>query len=261
MPPLPDVQLGPLTRSILDGAPWRDVSVFPASQHWADEVERVLSFLTTQGVFARFLPRLRARETERDGALAEARTGYYFHRNGFQVLKWEPEEVAGRPGDLDIRWSDSEAIFVEVKGPGWEGELTPEEIAAGRQHQPKYINAEARAMDPVERVIYAVDKALPKLSSERINVVVVADDLFFSPTEIPKTLLLGRLATMLRDEVYRNVGGIFMLNAVSYTEGTEVEYRARFIANVNATRPLPDAVQSGLLGTNDNPYGPRRDRE
>jgi hypothetical protein len=54
-----------------------------------------------------------------------------------------------RPGDLEVRWRDSESIFAEVKGPGWDGELTQEEIKTGRQHAPKYSNAEARFVNPV----------------------------------------------------------------------------------------------------------------
>ena len=261
MPPPDDVQLGSLTRSMLDGASWRGPSVFPASQNWADEVERVLCFLTTQGKFGHFLPSLRGRESQRDGALAEARTGFFFHRNEFKILAWEPEEVAGRPGDLDIRWRDTEPIFVEVKGPGWEGELSPEERAAGRKHLPKYINAEARAIDPIGPVIYAVGKALPKFSERRINMVVVVDDLFFSPTEVPKNLLVGRLERALTDPQYASVAGIFLLNPVSYSGEDAVEYYDYFIPNSNATRKLPDAVHAGFLVANLNPHGPRWSRE
>lgn len=132
-------------------------------------------------MFERFLPRLRARESERDGALAEARTGFFFQRNGFRIVAWAPEAVLDRPGDMEVQWQDTEPVFVEVKGPGWEGELSAEEIRAGRRFLPKYINAEGRAVGPVARVVSAVDKALPKFAPDRINLVVVVDDLFVSP--------------------------------------------------------------------------------
>lgn len=255
-----DVQLGPMTRSMLEGATWQQSSEFPAHQNWADDIERVLCFLVAQGVFERFLPRLRARETERDGALAEARTGFFFHRNGFRILQWEPEAVAGRPGDLDIQWRDTEPFFVEVKGPGWEGELTRDEIAEGRTTAPKYINAEARAIDPTERVVYAVEKALPKFSPDRINLVVVVDDLFFSPTELPKPLLEGRLTRALVEDRFRPVAGIFLLNPCSYTGENQVEYIDHYIPNPKAARFLPNAVHDGLLAGNANPHGPRWSR-
>ena len=255
MPPPDDVNLGSLTRTMLDRAAWRMASVFPATQNWADEVERILCFLDVQGVLDSFLPRLCARENERDGAMAEARTGFFLARNGFRILRWEPEEVRNRPGDLDIQWRDSEPIFVEVKGPGWEGELSQDALEAGRQHLPKYINAEARAIDPSERVAFAVQKALPKLAATRVNLVVVVDDLFMSPTEIPKSILNGRLERVLADPQYRVVAGIFMLNPVSY--GGDVEYRTHFVPNANAERRLPEAVNKGFLADNRNPHGPR----
>lgn len=256
MPP-DDVNLGPITRSILDHAAWGAKSVFPSTQNWADEVERVLCFLEAQGVLDDFLPRLCARETERDAALAEARMGFFFARNGFRILRWEPEEVPDRPGDIDIQWRDTEAIFVEVKGPGWEGELSKEALDAGRQHGPKYINAEARAIDPSERVAFAVKKALPKLAPSRINLVAVVDDLFMSPTEIPRVILDHRLNLVLAEPQCRVLAGIFLMNPVSYSGGDGVEYRTYFVANVNAERRLPDAVVAGFLASNLNPQVPR----
>src|SRR5438034_6559839 len=148
MPPPVAVDLGPLTRAVLARACWSESSEFPAHQSWADEVERVLSFLDAHDVFDRFLPRLTAIEWQ--GALEEARTAFFFFRNGFRITAWEPRAVPTRPGDLEIQWQDTESIFVEVKGPGWEGELTPEQIRAGRARKPKYIQAEARAVGPVE---------------------------------------------------------------------------------------------------------------
>jgi hypothetical protein len=242
---------------VLDGAAWREASAFPAFQDWADEVERVLAFLEARGVFGDYLPRLRARE--REGALAEARTAFFFHRNGFQITAWEPEAVSGRPGDLEVRWQGCEPIFVEVKGPGWESELTFEEIRAGRQHGPKYINAEARAVGPVSRVLYAVDKAIPKLDPGRCNLVVVVDDLFLSPTEMPRELLEGQVVRGLGDPRYVPVSAVLLLNPASHGNG--VEYRKYFVPNGGAARPLPQAVYDGLLRGNNDPQGPRWARD
>ena len=261
MPPPDGVRLGPLTRAVLDGAVWRDASAFPAFQSWADEVERVLCFLEVQQMFKRFLPRLRARESERDGALAEARTGFFFNRNGFRIMDWAPEAVKDRPGDMEIQWRDTEPVFVEVKGPGWEGELSPEEIRAGRRFLPKYINAEGRAVGSASRVIYAIDKALPKFAPERINLVVVVDDLFLSPTELPKDYLSGVITRELTDARYSSVAAVFLLNPVSYSGAEAVEYRKYFIPNEGASRGLPEAVHEGLLAGNLDPQGPRWSRE
>jgi hypothetical protein len=40
--PPSDVNIGPLTRSLIAGAKWQGQDVFPAWQTWADDVESVL---------------------------------------------------------------------------------------------------------------------------------------------------------------------------------------------------------------------------
>lgn len=259
MPRPQDVKLGPLTRAVVEGAIWREESEYPAFQVWADEAESLLAFLVAQGVFERFLPRLRAREREKTAALAEARAGFFFHRNAFRIIRWEPEEVPGRPGDLDIQWRDSEPIFVEVKGPDWQAELTDVKRGAGRKDLPKYINAEGRAIAPQERVTYAISKALPKLGERRANLVVVVDDLFVSPLDLPKDYLTAVIAKDLTDPARNLVGGVFLLNPVCY--GDVVEYRKYFVPNVDAIHPLPGAVTEGLMIGNNDPQGPRWLRE
>ena len=250
MPPPKHVTLGPRTRTILSEAVWRKKDAFPADQAWADEMESILAFLEAQGEFDRFRNRLRARE--RDGALAEARAGFYFHRNSFRVLRWEPEEVPGIPGDLEIVWRDTEPIFLEVKCPSWEGELTDEEKRTGRTQQPKHIHAEGRLIDPAERVIYVAGKALPKFSPTRVNLLVVVDDLFVSPLDFPIDVVCGRIAQELADVRYARLSGVFLLNPVVYQK--EVEYRALFIPG--SGRPLPEPVKVAFQEENARPKTP-----
>ena len=257
MPPPNGVHLGPILRPILNSASWSRDSVFPATQNWAEEVERVLSFLDTQGVLKDFWPRLIARELP--GALAEARTGFFFHRNGFRILEWQPEAVPGRPGDLEVQWRDTPAIFIEVKGPGWEGELSPAEIADGRQHGEKYINAEARSVGPISSMVYAMEKALPKLNPDRSNLVVVVDDLFISPTELPEGFLSSSLAHEIAAARFHPIGALFLINPISY--GGPIEYRKYFVPNPNAVTALAPTVAQGLIMGNADPQGPRWSRE
>ncbi len=211
----------------------------------------------TSTCFERFLPRLQARE--RKGALAEARAGFFFHRNGFRILCWEPVAVSNHHGDIEIQWRDNEPVFVEVKAPGWEGELSAEDLRADRKSLPKYVNAEGRIVDPAERVLYAVEKALSKLAPNRANLVVVVDDLFVSPVQLSKGYLKAVVARGLADRGCRLVGGILLLNPVSY--GRFVEYRKYFMANVGADHPMPEAVRDGLVAGNSDPHGPRWLRE
>jgi hypothetical protein len=214
MPPPLNVELGPLTRTVLDRSVWREDSQFPAWQEWADETERILSFLVAQGQFERFLPRLRARE--REGAFAEIRFAYFLHCNGFRILQWEPEGVSGRPGDLEVDWRGTGAIFIEVKGPGWEGELSPEERAKGRLAKGKNVDMEVRSVDSIGPVLYAIDKSLPKFAKDRCNLVAVVDDLFTSPTGVPLGWLTASIEKHLASPTYACVGGVFLMRAELY---------------------------------------------
>ena len=219
MPPPAHVVLGPRTRTVIDGAVWRRESQFPASQKWADETERVLAFLESHGVFGTFLPRLRSRE--RGGAFAEARVAYFFHCNGFRILAWEPEDVSRHPGDLEIQWPDTEPIFVEVKGPGWEDELSPEEREAGRKAAGKHVDMEARAVDSVGPILYAIDKCLPKLSPARCNLIVVIDDLFVSPATMPAGWIDSSINHHLAAPERSVVGAVLVMTTEMYEEGMD----------------------------------------
>jgi hypothetical protein len=61
----------------------------------------------------------------RDAKLAEALTSFFFFRNGFQILDYDPPGADGNEGDLTIQWRTSTRIFVEIKNPSWLGELLP----------------------------------------------------------------------------------------------------------------------------------------
>jgi hypothetical protein len=255
MPPPQDVVLGPLSRSVLDGANWRDVSKYPAWQEWADELERLLAFLVSHDQFERFLPRLRGKESQLEGALAEIRFAYFLHCNRFRITAWEPEAVAGRPGDLEVVWQSSTPIFIEVKGPGWEGELSDEERVADRKKMGKNVDLEVRSVDSIGPTLYAINKSLPKLAADRCNVVAVVDDLFISPTGLPPGWLNGVIQRHLADSTRQKVSGVFFLKPEMH--GEPIEYLYRFIPNASATRPLPPAVLEGWIASNANPQGSR----
>ena len=124
MPPPPEICLGPLTRTISNGAKWWSEDKFPAWQEWADEVERVLEHLQAQGQFDRFLP---VSETwmpstgMRNSQKHEPRSSS--SETGFAGPEYDPPGANGNEGDLTIQWRTSAPIFVEVKNPNWRGEL------------------------------------------------------------------------------------------------------------------------------------------
>jgi hypothetical protein len=55
-------------------------------------------------------------------------------------------------GEFTVEGPARAPVFTEVKSPGWEGELAPQEFSAGRQHQPKHLYCDGRAVAPWERV-------------------------------------------------------------------------------------------------------------
>jgi hypothetical protein len=255
MPPPKDIILGTLTRFVLDGAEWRPTSKYPAWQEWADELERLLAFLLAQDQFQRFLPRLRAKESQLEGALAEIRFAYFVHCNRFEIVGWEPAAVVGRPGDLEITWQGSEPIFVEVKGPGWEGELEKRELIGERKSRGKHVDLEVRAIDSIGPILYAIDKSLPKFAADRCNLVAVVDDLFVSPTGLPEGWIDDAIQHHLDEPTRQKVSGVFLLKAEMY--GETVDYNYRFVPNDKPLCPLPMAVLQGWLASNSNAQGPR----
>ena len=194
---------------LIDRSVWSGSSVFPSGQEWADDTERILGFLEAQGVFDVFLPRLLAREWE--GAFAEARVGYFFKRNGFKILSWElalpawsfylhEDRLRVHPLNVDVSWT-----------VGNLRELAPE-IRNDRKLLPKYINGEARVLDTIGPLVNAIDKAIPKLSAARANVVAIADDLFMSPVELPRDFLEAKIERHLSRAECVCVGGVLSLS-------------------------------------------------
>jgi hypothetical protein len=165
---------------IRDGSAWTTEDQFPSHQTWADEVERVLNFAQAKGQFEKYLPKLRGNARQRNSALAELRVAFFLFRNQFPVVEWEPIGANNREGEFTIRTPAGANIFVEVKSPSWEGELSDEERASGRKQIGKYLYAETRSIAPWERVQFAVNKAYGKFRSDTSNLLIIADDLFVS---------------------------------------------------------------------------------
>jgi hypothetical protein len=245
--------LGPLTRLISDGAKWRHQGAFPECQGCADDLERVLNFSELQGQFERFLPRLKDDARSRDSALAEIRTGFLFHRKGFKILRWEPPSGSGKLGDLEIRWGSTEAIFVEVKAPDWEGELSESERTPDRKALGRLVDGEARSVDPIGEAFKVIEEnALPKFSDTMPNLVVVVDNYFSSVVGHPYQYLQERAEAELRAPKYSRLGGVLFLKTDVWK--STVEYLVAFVANPNAIRncSLPTGVIEGLARSSRN---------
>lgn len=256
--PIPShVQLGCSTQLIANGAAWRNKDDFPASQAWADEVEEVLTHLKVHGQFDRFLPRLRASITERDEALAEGRVSFFLSNLGFAITAWEPIVVPNIPGEYEIQLTGSQAIFVEVKSPGWEGELTEEEKRGARKFNPKYINAEFRSYNAEERVLYAAKKAMSKFANDRPNLLVVADDLFVSPLYTPIEILDHRIRSGLDRKEHENLGAVLLFVAEQRGGKAPIKYFSRLIENPRSggqVWALPPAATQVLTDAQALPF-------
>src|SRR5439155_7842435 len=114
-------------------ASWRDE--YPAWQDWADECESLLTFLSDGGALERFWPRLCAKAQQRDETINEIRVAYFLHLAGYPVVDWEPQDAEGRKLEYAVAISQQRKMFVEVKSPGWEAELSASERVAGRASQ------------------------------------------------------------------------------------------------------------------------------
>lgn len=244
------VKLGPLTQEIVSNASWFCTDDFPSNQEWADYVERVLAHLKTHGQFDRFLPRLRGKLTQRDGALAEARVSFLFHGWGFSITSWEPRTASGSLGEFEIQWKSTSPIFVEVKGPRWEGEMDQSERTI-RKREGKYKSGEARTLDTIGKVIEAIDKAKKqnKFSAGKPNLLVICTtNLFVSPTELSDKIVKPKVEAALKSALL--IGGVLLLNIMC--QEMKIRYETLFVTNstANEDSKLPLPVEEWLLSNN-----------
>jgi hypothetical protein len=261
MPPPTDILLGPLTKTISNGAKWLPEDDFPSCQEWADEVERVLEYLLAHGHFERFLPRLRDEESKhRDSKLTEARISFFLFRNGFRILEYDPPGANGSEGDLTVQWQSTNPIFVEIKNPSWHGELRPREEEEKakltgpqrgrikkRMQEPKYIDGDAKWIDPVGLALSVVERnALKKLHDDRPSLVVVLDDLFVTVVENPNLEAIAK--SRMSAPAFERLGGILFLNPNLPAGASEVHYDIAFAENECALPPcrLPNEVATGF---------------
>ena len=170
-------RLGPIARKLICPDVWTDG--YPGPDVFIKELDVLLRFANERGCLERFRPNLEARNKQRDKALNELRLAYLFDSLDFPILLWDPPGASGRRiGEFLLDSPEKTPIFVEIKSPGWESELSPREIAAGRALQPKYEEFGGGAIgnwQAVHRCI-ASSKTYPKFSSTQSNLLVISDD-------------------------------------------------------------------------------------
>jgi hypothetical protein len=215
----------------MDGATASGKSVFPPHQATANDLERLFAWVDRHGQFERFLPRLRARPKERDAAVAEIRAAWFLEALDFEIASWEPY-ITSQAGEFEIRWPGTPPLFVEVKGPTWESELTPEEQRGPRKEQARIIDGEGRWSAPSVEARAAAFKTMGKLTKDRPSMLVVMDRMFRSPAA---DLELADLTAVLSDPAFDGLGGILCIDASCFkNDGCSVDYRVLFAANPRA---------------------------
>lgn len=253
------IKIGPLVNAIFRKAKWLNAVTFPSDQAQADELEKLLSHLDSHKQLNRYSSMLCARIEQKDSALAEVRASYFLNLKGFSIVSWEPKGSSNTLGEFEIQWARTNPIFVEVKGPRWEGELEDNEIHGQRRHQQKYPNGEARWFDSIGKCMkVAEDKALPKFLSDRPNMLVIVDDnLFVSLLQLPRDIVEPSISSKLAESVYLRLGGILIFNTDYSTD--PISYSTVFIENPSPDPKcaVPTDVARVLSATNADSFKPR----
>jgi len=236
---------------MMEGSRWEGKSAFPSSQIWADEVEKVLNFAVCYDQFESYLGLLAGTASQRDSALAELRVAFYFRRNGFKIAAWRPIGEGGREGEFSLRGPSNTDVFTEVKGPGWEFELSKEEIEKGRQREPKDIYCEARHVAPSRAIRFAIDKAYGKFTPSAPSLLCIVDDLFISlangTQQFANEALYDDRGGYFTTDKYRNLGAVGIFWVV--TSDSQVCYEMKLFLNPYATTcGLPDDISKGFHG-------------
>jgi hypothetical protein len=269
VPILSSIKIGSYTRVMANEAKWRRRDQFPSHQRLADELEKLLRFADELDCFEPLLLRLRGDARDRSAVLGELLAAFYLRRRGFTILGRDPVGRSGKVGDWSADFRGGTPLFVEVKAPDWEAELSEDERKQGRKTLGKYVDLEARSVAPFDVLMDVIGRnATPKLLPGTPNLIVTSDNLFVSIVGMP--YLEPRFREWFARPQFRAVGGILFLRHDESLDPDRV--RIRFEENKFADQgnQLPADVISHLQaqaaiddrGRRDNIPGPlsRRSR-
>jgi hypothetical protein len=224
-----------LSERLLREAGWKGQDAYPSDTMWYSELEGLLAFVQGHNRLASFWPRLTSPRTEeRDDALQEIRVARFLTSNDFPIAQWEPPGNGNFIGEFSVQALPLAPVFVEIKSPGWDGELTSEERASGRAKQEKYLPLDGRAVGPAQKIRMSVRKAYPKFPPGQPNLLVIADDLFvhlMNWGDLPVQQALFQTSTILEGEqgyfvtpLYENLGGVALFKAEMSGSGLHYEF-------------------------------------
>jgi hypothetical protein len=245
--------LGPIACQYLAGHKWSTADTYPATAALANELEDMLKFALDSGVIEKFTPRLLETDRKRDEALSELRTALFFQRNGFNVFGWDPKGEGNHVGEFRVERPGEPSIFVEVKSPGWEAQISDEERRKTRSKEPKILPGivEGAAAGTWEQLRNCIrHNAYAKFTSSDANLLVITDD--FKP---PLDDWMADIALYQQGNEYGNepgyftsnqferLGGIAVLQLEDFKSSASVSYSYKFYPNPYALIPLPASLQ------------------
>jgi hypothetical protein len=254
---LTNASLGPLTHRVFKKNKWGDG--YPSYQALADELEDALTFIDAEKQFSSFLPRLRQPANQRDETLAEVFVAYYLtHYKGFRIVSWRPQGAPSKKGgytegEFEISLQQGSPVFVEVKSPGWESELSSSERKAGRDKLPKHQHGQGGSYSAEKEVLRIAKEAMGKFTNTKPNLLVICDDLRVTPFWTPEPVLKRRIMEWLGTPSSVPLGGLLLFRMRSEAGASEVQYLTYYFENPLAKGQAWEIpVNASQLFTSDN---------
>jgi hypothetical protein len=211
---------------------------------YSRELDALVDWASANGCLSRFQSRLESKNTQRDEALAELRPAYLLDSVGFPIMGWDPPGANGKKGEYLLTTPEKTAVFVELKSPGWESELTPAQRATGRQHRPKYDRMGGGAVGNFQAVHQCIARrnTYPKFTATQANLLIIADDLNVSLHDTlfqVEGALYGAKWQYGEDGYFTtnrfaNLGGLGVFNAFSTVPSRGIEYQFVIYENPHA---------------------------
>ncbi len=218
---------------IFSGSWWAKQKDFPPCDEWKGKVEKYLQFMQDKGWLDLIKPKLQRRNY--DSFLSEIFAAYFIETIlGFEATRWNPETTKhGHSVEFCIKDKSGDKIFCEVKSPGWQGQLTKDEIDKGRAKEPKYLKSgNARYVAPYINIRETIKKSYRKFLSAKQNLLIITDNLFepatfgplvnwFCKRRVPRNIALALYNTdekmyggkgYFLGNSYENIGAILFLN-------------------------------------------------
>jgi hypothetical protein len=236
------MRLGPVAKKLINPDAW--TGGYPGPPAYVRELDALLHFANQNGYLGRFVLNLEARDRQRDKALNELRLAYLFKSFGFGISEWDPPGANGKRGEFMLSWPDESSVFVEIKSPGWESELSPAQLDAGLAKLPKYDVWKGGAVgnwQAVHRCISS-EKTYPKFLPTQPNLLIMSDDLnvsLHSTLFHVEAALYGEKCFYGEDGYFtsnrfENIGGLGVFNAFSNAQSRGMEYEFIVYPNPNA---------------------------